>query len=53
MMQEFKLAEMTLKNVICWHFSHVTKSRIFKNFNSRRKADCNFHSNSLKMYVIM
>ena len=30
------------------HFSHVTKSRIFKNLNLRRKADRKFRSNLLK-----
>ena len=30
------------------HFSHVTKSRIFKNLNLREKADRNFHRTFLK-----
>ena len=30
------------------HFSHLTKSRIFKNLNSRKKADRNFHRTFLK-----
>ena len=30
------------------HFSHVTKSRIFKNLNLRKKADRNFRGNFLK-----
>ena len=29
------------------HFSHVTKSRIFKDLNLRRKADRNFQGNLL------
>ena len=39
------------------HFSHVTKSRIFKNLNFRKKADRNFcrtflkhHFRHLKLY---
>ena len=30
------------------HFSHVTKSRVFKNLNSRKKADHNFCDTFLK-----
>ena len=30
------------------HFSHVTKSRIFKSLNLRKKADRNFRSTFLK-----
>ena len=30
------------------HFSHVTKSRIFKNLNTRKKVNCNFRGNFLK-----
>ena len=30
------------------HFSHVTKSRIFKNLNLRKRANRNFHGNFLK-----
>ena len=30
------------------HYSHVTKSRIFKNLNLRKKADRNFRGNFLK-----
>ena len=30
------------------HFSHVTKSRIFKNLNLRKKADRNFRRSLLK-----
>ena len=30
------------------HFSHVTKSRIFKNLNLRKKADRNFRGTFLK-----
>ena len=39
------------------HFSHLIKSRIFKNLNLKRKADRNFrgnlpenHSRHLKLY---
>ena len=32
------------------HFSQVTKSRIFKNLNLRRKADCNFRGNLLEKH---
>ena len=35
---------------LCRHFSHVTKSRIFKNLNLRKKADRHFHGNFLKNY---
>ena len=35
-------------NVSCRHFSHVTKSRIFKNLNLREKADRNFCRTFLK-----
>ena len=31
-----------------WHFSHVTKSRIFKNLNLREKVDRNFRRTFLK-----
>ena len=37
-----------LKTTATRHFSHVTKSRIFKNFNLRRKVNRNFHNNLLK-----
>ena len=36
------------KNVNGRHFSHVTKSRIFKNLNLREKADRNFRHAFLK-----
>ena len=36
------------KNVNGRHFSHVTKSRIFKNLNLRKKADRNFRGTFLK-----
>ena len=35
----------------CRHFSHVTKSRIFKNLNLRKKADRNFRGNFLKNHL--
>ena len=37
-----------LFRIIYRHFSHVTKSRVFKNLNLRRKADRNFRGNMLK-----
>ena len=33
---------------ICRHFSHMNKSRIFKNLNLRRKAERNFRGNFLE-----
>ena len=33
---------------LCRHFSHVTKSRIFKNLNLRKKADRNVSGSFLK-----
>ena len=35
-------------NVNSRHFSHLTKTRIFKNINSRKKADRNFRGTSLR-----
>ena len=39
---------LILENAIIRHFSHMTKNRIFKNLNLRRKAKRNFRCNLLK-----
>ena len=38
----------TILDTFIMHFSHVTKSRIFKNLNLRKKADRNFRGIFLK-----
>ena len=47
-MYERKFNHRSWERSIGRHFSHVTKSRILKNLNLRKKADSNFPSNSLK-----
>ena len=37
-----------MTNFIIRHFSHMTKSFIFKNLNLRKKVNCNFRGNFLK-----
>ena len=39
---------LLISGIISRHFSHVTKSRIFKNLNLRKKSDRNFRGHFLK-----